>query len=305
MFYLHLLQCLSQNATGAGVLNLKYKKESVVMFPYIDIFGFELELYYVFHFLSLLIVTVLAIRWNYKYGPKFRIGLEILLFIGISYFIVGRLAHYVLFAYPDAKLHFFDLQYGGNMFIGALIGGILGCLLYFEIKGIPKLQGLELFLPYIPIGGILGRLGCLCEGCCFGKISDGPLAIRFPHGSPVWYEHLNKGLISYDDFFSLPVHPTQLYEIVAWIIIGCILLPLHNRKPRRGVILLSFFILLFIHRFFYDFFRADYPEVYLGLDIMQITAIFVVPVGMIGLLFIYRDKWAGLFIKQSRENVNI
>ncbi len=112
------------------------------------------------------------------------------------------------------------MERGGYMFLGTAFGGILGGLIYFEIKKIPRIESLEIFIPYIPIGGILGRLGCFCAGCCYGEITDSIFGICFPKGSHAWVKHVRKGLISPDQFFSLPVHPTQLYEIGMWIIMG-------------------------------------------------------------------------------------
>jgi prolipoprotein diacylglyceryltransferase len=65
-----------------------------------------------------------------------------------------------------------------------------------------------------PLGGalILCRLGCFLAGCDFGKVSSGPLAMRFPSSSPAWHEHVRAGLLPPGRAESLPVHPTQLYE---------------------------------------------------------------------------------------------
>jgi phosphatidylglycerol:prolipoprotein diacylglycerol transferase len=158
-------------------------------------------------------------------------------------------------------MQFFNLEHGGSMFLGAFTGGILGTFIYFELRKIPKIEGLEIFVPYIPIGGILGRLGCFCEGCCYGTITDSIFGLRFPMGSPAWAEHVSRQLISPDQFFSLPVHPTQLYEIGMWIIAGIILITIRNHKHRKGTIILSFLCLYFLMRFVEDFVRADYGKV--------------------------------------------
>lgn len=117
--------------------------------------------------------------------------------------------------------------------------------------------------------------------------------LRFPKGSAAWWEHVSKDLISSDQFFSLPVHPTQLYEICIWIVIGVILLYIRNRQPRKGVITCSFLGLYFLNCFVQDFVRADYAKGLWGLDMMQWLAIGIVPLSGLAILFLYRDRWMG------------
>lgn len=261
------------------------------MFPYVYILGYEIELYNIFNFLAVCAVVFLGVHWNYRYGPRYTIGLDILFLMAPLAFLLGRIFFYIFLACPGSKMQFFNMERGGSMFLGAFTGGLFGALLYFELKRIPLLQGLEIFLPYIPIGGIFGRLGCFCEGCCYGTMSNTLFALRFPKGSPAWVEQASKGLISADQFFSLPVHPTQLYEIGIWIIIALILIPLRHRNPRKGVITLVFLLLYFFNRLVQDFVRADYSKVYFGLDLMQLLALLIIPLSLLGLFFIYRDKW--------------
>ena len=190
-------------------------------------------------------------------------------------------------------------------FFGWIDRWILGALLYFEMKKIPKIEGLEIFVPYIPIGGILGRLGCFCEGCCYGTITDSTFGLRFPMDSPAWSEHVSRQLISSDQFFSLPVHPTQLYEIGMWIIAGIVLITIRNHKPRKGTIILSFLILYFLMRFVEDFVRADYGKVVGNLDLMHLLALFTIPLSSLGILLIYRDKLFLLHLPKKKTTTNI
>ena len=257
------------------------------MFPYLFIPGHEIELYHVFNFLAVFIVMILGIQWNYRKGNKYSMGMSILFFTAPLAFFIGRIFYYIFLACPGSKMQFFNLEHGGSMFLGAFTGGILGTFIYFELRKIPKIEGLEIFVPYIPIGGILGRLGCFCEGCCYGTITDSTFGLRFPMDSPAWSEHVSRQLISSDQFFSLPVHPTLLYEIGMWIIAGIVLITIRNHKPRKGTIILSFLILYFLMRFAEDFVRADYGKVVGGLDMMQLLALVVIPLSLLGILFLY------------------
>ncbi len=261
------------------------------MYPNIYILNYEISTYDLLVVSGLFAFVIFAIRWNYRLGPKYPIGLGIMLLGTPFCYIFGRLSYYFFLSCSALNMEkVFDIQRGGFMFIGAFIGAILGGTIYFEIKNIPRLGGIEIFIPYLPIAGILGRLGCFFTGCCYGEITDSFLGICFPKGSHVWYRHVRERLISEDQFFSLPVHPTQLYEIGMWIIMGIILMMIRGCKPRRGVILLSFLCLYFLMRFIKDFFRADYTMVLWQLDLMQVLALLVVPLSIIGIMIIYRDR---------------
>ena len=86
------------------------------------------------------------------------------------------------------------------------------------------------------------RVGCLLAGCCWGDVAVRleavvfPLAtqvqtlpwligdwvwssVSFPRGSLVYQQHVTLGLIENGATESLPIHPTQLYELVYVLII--------------------------------------------------------------------------------------
>ena len=273
------------------------------MLTHINISG--INFYIVLNSLALFLIIFFGVRWNYRYGKKYPLGLGMLFLTAPLAFVLGRVFFFLFLTCPGSKMQFFNLEHGGSMFLGAFTGGILGTFIYFELRKIPKIEGLEIFVPYIPIGGILGRLGCFCEGCCYGTITDSIFGLRFPMGSPAWAEHVNKNLISPDQFFSLPVHPTQLYEIGMWIIAGIILITIRNHKPRKGTIILSFLCLYFLMRFVEDFVRADYGKVVGNLDLMQLLALFTIPLSSLSILLIYRDKLFLLHLPKKKTTTNI
>lgn len=56
----------------------------------------------------------------------------------------------------------------GKTVIGALLGGYVGVELAKAIVGYTKPTG-DLFAVVVPVGIILGRIGCLLHGCCQGQ----------------------------------------------------------------------------------------------------------------------------------------
>ena len=62
----------------------------------------------------------------------------------------------------------------------------------------------DVFAPGIALGHVVGRLGCLMAGCCFGRPTSVPWAITF-HSDPAAAANVGTPL-------GVPLHPTQLYE---------------------------------------------------------------------------------------------
>ncbi|MCX7759418.1 MAG: prolipoprotein diacylglyceryl transferase, partial [bacterium] len=156
------------------------------MFPYLYFLDYKIELYSTLNFMGMFILVTMGIRWNYRYGSKYPIGLGILFLIVPSAAVLARLFFFMFLACSSSKMQFFNLTSGGYMALGTIFGGIMGALIYFEFKKIPKIEGIEIFIPYIPIGGIFSRLGCFCTGCCYGTITNSIFGLRFPMGSPAW-----------------------------------------------------------------------------------------------------------------------
>jgi phosphatidylglycerol:prolipoprotein diacylglycerol transferase len=73
----------------------------------------------------------------------------------------------------------------------------------------------DLFVPFVAVALVLIRIGCFLNGCCFGKVSGVPWAVSFPNGSWVSGYHKVRGWIPLDATMSLPVHPLQLYFVLA------------------------------------------------------------------------------------------
>lgn len=75
------------------------------------------------------------------------------------------------------------------------------------------------------------RLGCFLEGCCWGRVSSLPWAVRFPAGSSAHWYHASRGWIGEDAASSLPVHPLQLYLLGAAVL--CVVVVRLWRPHRR------------------------------------------------------------------------
>jgi phosphatidylglycerol---prolipoprotein diacylglyceryl transferase len=105
---------------------------------------------------------------------------------------------------------------GGMSWFGGLLGGVATGVWMLRRRGIPVISGIAAASPGLAIGHAVGRIGCFLVGDDYGRPSDLPWAVAFPQGLPPT---------------DVPVHPTQLYEMVLLIPIAWALV----RWRRRGV----------------------------------------------------------------------
>jgi phosphatidylglycerol---prolipoprotein diacylglyceryl transferase len=106
-----------------------------------------------------------------------------------------------------------------------------------------------------------------------------PWELSFPTGRPAFYNQVRAGLIEREALHSLPIHPSQIYAMLGWLVIMIVLLILRRREQlHTGGLVLSLVALYMTKRFVLDFFRGDYRSLFLGLNIMQLLAVIVIPI---------------------------
>jgi phosphatidylglycerol:prolipoprotein diacylglycerol transferase len=182
--------------------------------------------------------------------------------------IIGARIFYVIENmgyYFKNPLEIIMLQYGGLAWFGGLIVGSVSGFFYLRKKKLGVYRILDLVAPFIALGQALGRVGCLLNGCCFGKASY--------YG--VYLEAHNAVLL-----------PTQIYSAGLLLIIFIILRLLQDRPRHAGTIFFAYLFLYSIKRFFIEFLRADNPIIYSGLTLFQILSILLFCVSSVKLILI-------------------
>jgi len=144
---------------------------------------------------------------------------------------------------------FSTLQSAGIWYGGVALGSI-AAIAYMLIARLPVLRTFDAFAPGIAFGHALGRLGCFMAGCCYGRQTDLPWAVVFT--DPLANKLSGTPL-------ELPLHPTQLYEMVAELFLCALLLWLWPRRTAAGQIIGTWLFLYGIFRYFSEFLRDD-PE---------------------------------------------
>ena len=145
--------------------------------------------------------------------------------------------------YPWTEV--FMVQRGGLVFYGGLIGASLATILYCRVRHIPLWKLADVFAPSIALGYVFGRLGCLMNGCCYGRACSLPWAISYPSGA-LPPEHHG------------PVHPTQIYDSLLNLLLYLFLAWLYRRKKFDGQVFATYLICYAFTRSFVEYFRGDY-----------------------------------------------
>ena len=147
---------------------------------------------------------------------------------------------------------------GGLTFYGGFIGATLTAWWLFRRDRFPFWKGVDMGGMMVPIGLGLGRLGCLLVGCCFGKVCDRSWALQFPEHSPASEWQFREHLLETPFAASLPVHPTQIYEAFAALLISAFtILIVQRRKRYDGQVFAVFLVLYALSRFGIEFLRSD------------------------------------------------
>ncbi|MEZ4222449.1 MAG: prolipoprotein diacylglyceryl transferase [Polyangiaceae bacterium] len=189
--------------------------------------------------------------------------------------LVGARLLYVV-TNPDEFSAFrdlFALRRGGLVAYGGFLGGFLGSWGFLYRHRIRLLPWADVAVPSLASGLVITRLGCYLYGCDFGKpLSDtAPAWLKslgtFPkwaegtvlegNGSPAWIQHVNQRGLSPDTTASLPVHPTQLYEVLTGLTLLALVFLVRRRQKFRGQVFLAFTLGYGLLRFGLETLRDD------------------------------------------------
>lgn len=169
-----------------------------------------------------------------------------------------------------------SLVRAGGVFYGGLLAAFAVGLWLVRRYKLPVWTTADLIAPGIALGHIVGRLGCLLAGCCYGRPTDVPWAITFTN--PV--ASLNVGTP-----LDVPLHPTQLYDAGAeLLILGVLLFTERRGRTFAGRTFWLYMVLYAVSRFVIEFYRGDERGMVLGLSTSQFVSVLVVPVSLIMLL---------------------
>jgi phosphatidylglycerol:prolipoprotein diacylglycerol transferase len=217
-------------------------------------------------------------RMNPK-GPKAEFYSDVLSWVVFGVLLGGRVGYMLFYNAPYYLQHPLEILMiwkGGMSFHGGALGVIIACWFFCRLHKISYLAFMDLLVCVVPIGLFFGRLANFINGELFGRVSDAPWAVVFPHGGPE------------------PRHPSQLYEaglegLVLFIVLGLMARSMKIRK-REGMISGTFLLGYALSRAFLEQFRQ--PDTQLGYLWFGLTMgqILCIPMAAFGLWLILRSN---------------
>lgn len=187
--------------------------------------------------------------------------------------IGGAKILYVIENVPISELIGNPLGYlfsrGGLTFYGGFIGAVILLLIVARRSKTSFWTIGDAISPSLALGYAIGRIGCFLVGDDYGIKSNLPWAISFPEGLPPTTER---------------VHPTQLYEVMAMMVVFIIIWKIRKKPAADGWLFSIYFILAGLERFFIEVVRSTTPSPIPHLSVAQVMAIIIIAVGAIKLI---------------------
>ena len=195
------------------------------------------------YYLVICLGTLVSAVWFIRRAERRELAritaIDITLVALISGFIGARLFH-VAYEEPEFYAqHPLAILYvwnGGFVYLGGLIAAFLATLYFCQARGEPFWLWADVAAPPIGLGYAIGRLGCLLNGCCYGR--ECHLA---------WAVHLH----------GADRHPTQAYAALWTLALTALLVLSERRFKRSGSLFHAFVIAFSLGRVLMELFRDD------------------------------------------------
>jgi len=191
----------------------------------------------------------------------------------------GKLLYYItqISAIMEDPSLLLDIKTGFVIY-GALIGGILGVILYCRVKKYNFWSYFDLTMPSVALAQGFGRIGCFLAGCCYGMETSGPFAVVFTNS-----EYAPNGI---------SLLPTQLISSALDFLHFVVLIVFAKKfKKREGQVAGLYFILYSIGRFILEYFRGDLIRGNVGsLSTSQFISLFIFVFGCFAFFAVGKKK---------------
>ncbi|MCX6645451.1 MAG: prolipoprotein diacylglyceryl transferase [bacterium] len=246
--------------------------------------------------LAFVIGTIFLIVQGKKENPPIEIDtiLDLIVFIIIGSILGARIV-YVLTQPGDYAGHAQDalrITEGGLSIHGGIIGALVFGWFYCWIKGLNYWKMVDFTIVAVPLGMVLGRIGCFLNGCCFGNACGADLwwGTTYPTAETWADRGLSQNLATlYDAGLAakvFPRHPAPLYEAIGAALIFWYLLNFRKNKLFTGHVFLMFVLLYSILRFIVEFYRFGDPDEGIGSSIVLFHFITMAQLASLVLAFI-------------------
>ncbi len=222
-----------------------------------------------------------------------------LLFYGMLGVILGGRLGYILFydfpTYLHDPVQALRIWEGGMSFHGGLIGVVVAAWLWARRHRLHLFDVIDFVAPLVPPGLGLGRLGNFINGELWGKYTDGPWGVVFPHAesqlsglgaAQLQAMHAGGALDRYAR------HPSPLYQAVLEGLVLFVAVWWFSSKPRPRYAVAGLFALLYgVFRFLVEFVRLPDPQLgYLAFGWLTMGQVLSLPLVAAGLYWLWLSR---------------
>lgn len=202
---------------------------------------------------------------------------ERLLLIYISALVGAFLGAKFVYLGAEGWLHWHDANRWvvlatGKSITGALLGGYLAVEIAKRLLKYPGTTG-DWFAVIVPIGIMLGRVGCFLNGCCLGRVC-----------APSWF--------TLNDVHGVARWPAVPVEFLFNALMLGVILMLRWGRIAPGQLFHIYLMAYGIFRFFHEFLR-DTPQILGPISGYQVASLALVGLG-----------WAGFMSRRNKNKFN-
>ncbi|MEM9493840.1 MAG: prolipoprotein diacylglyceryl transferase [Myxococcota bacterium] len=152
---------------------------------------------------------------------------------------------------------------GGLTYYGGFMLAVPGGIWFVRRKGLDPRQVADLAAPAVMLGLFFGRIGCFCNGCCYGAETDALTGLIFPSRPHA------------------AVHPTQLYEAASALGLFAVLhFVVRPRKRGHGEVFAWLLTLYGVWRVAIEVLRADPRGSFGPLSTSQVISLPLIALGV-------------------------
>lgn len=245
------------------------------MYPYIELFNKSITTYSLMVLVGIFVSSFLACKFAKKeFGDYYdMVVLMLVSSIGVFFgahllygitnldILIRVISHFDKIKSFSDFISIFAYIFGGSVFYGGLIGGLIVSSIYIKLKKLNKKIYYDIIAVIIPLFHFFGRIGCFLVGCCYGMESK----IGFIY---------TRSLI--DSANHVRRFPIQLVEACYNLILFLVLYHLYKRKKLSSKLIYVYLVSYSIGRFILEFFRGDsYRGFLCGMSTSQIISVLI------------------------------